>query len=131
MAAAALIGTVVTVAGPSDTVQAAVPATIPLTFTNNSGRGDQVYVYNLGTELSTARSRGRLPQRHLGLDAYQVAVHRRRREGLPLRDRAGVGPTAAVVGGGGGRPPPPAGTANGVGPRPGAGFFGYPRRSNG
>ncbi|MFB7405793.1 glycoside hydrolase family 64 protein [Streptomyces sp. NPDC056202] len=55
LAAAALIGTVVTVAGPSDTVQAAVPATIPLTFTNNSGRGEQVYVYNLGTELSTGR----------------------------------------------------------------------------
>ncbi|MFC9387842.1 sugar hydrolase [Streptomyces venezuelae] len=54
-AAAALIGTAVTLAGPSEPVEAAVPATIPLTFTNNSGRGDQVYVYNLGTELSTGR----------------------------------------------------------------------------
>ncbi|MFE5480902.1 glycoside hydrolase family 64 protein [Streptomyces sp. NPDC056527] len=63
--AAALVGTVVTVAGPSPTVQAAVtgsaaapaavPATIPLTFTNNSRRAEQVYVYNLGTELSTGR----------------------------------------------------------------------------
>ncbi|MFC8989226.1 sugar hydrolase [Streptomyces sp. SID8111] len=34
---------------------AAVPATIPLTITNNSGRADQVYVYNLGTQLSTGR----------------------------------------------------------------------------
>ncbi|MEU7037617.1 glycoside hydrolase family 64 protein [Streptomyces sp. NPDC046237] len=64
--AAALIGTAVTLAGPSPTVQAAtaetatagaaaVPATIPLTFTNNSGRNEQIYVYNLGTELSTGR----------------------------------------------------------------------------
>ncbi|MGW7431723.1 glycoside hydrolase family 64 protein [Streptomyces sp. NPDC054861] len=56
LTAAALIGTAVTVAGPSPTVQAAaVPATIPLTFTNNSGRSEPVYVYNLGTELSTGR----------------------------------------------------------------------------
>ncbi|MFD3946137.1 glycoside hydrolase family 64 protein [Streptomyces sp. NPDC058579] len=59
--AAALIGTVVTLAGPSPTVHAAtagtaaVPATIPLTFKNNSGRSDRIYVYNLGTELSTGR----------------------------------------------------------------------------
>ncbi|UJW31967.1 glycoside hydrolase family 64 protein [Saccharothrix sp. AJ9571] len=33
----------------------AVPATIPLTITNNSGRADPIYVYNLGTELSTGR----------------------------------------------------------------------------
>ncbi|WP_328988884.1 glycoside hydrolase family 64 protein [Kribbella sp. NBC_01245] len=33
----------------------AVPATIPLTITNNSGRGDAIYIYNLGTELSTGR----------------------------------------------------------------------------
>ncbi|MEU4272887.1 glycoside hydrolase family 64 protein [Streptomyces sp. NPDC026092] len=51
----------VTLAGPSPTVQAApagtaaVPATIPLTFKNNSGRSDRIYVYNLGTELSTGR----------------------------------------------------------------------------
>ncbi|MFG2902260.1 glycoside hydrolase family 64 protein [Streptomyces zaomyceticus] len=55
LAAAALISTGVAVAGSSDSAQAAVPATIPLTFTNNSGRGDQVYIYNLGTELSTGR----------------------------------------------------------------------------
>ena len=35
---------------------ASVPtATIPLTFTNNSGRGDQVYIYNLGTLLTTGQ----------------------------------------------------------------------------
>ena len=34
---------------------AAVPATIPLTFTNNSGRGDQVYVYDIGTLLATGQ----------------------------------------------------------------------------
>ncbi|MFF0273623.1 glycoside hydrolase family 64 protein [Streptomyces sp. NPDC004330] len=55
LVAAALIGTAVAVVGPSDSVEAAVPATIPLTFANNSGRGEQVYVYNLGTELSTGR----------------------------------------------------------------------------
>ncbi|GAA4789740.1 glycoside hydrolase family 64 protein [Streptomyces ziwulingensis] len=33
----------------------AVPATIPLQITNNSGRAEPVYVYNLGTELSTGR----------------------------------------------------------------------------
>ncbi|MFE5731089.1 glycoside hydrolase family 64 protein [Streptomyces sp. NPDC056528] len=55
LAAAALVGTGVTVAVSSDPAEAAVPATIPLTFTNNSGRGEQVYVYNLGTELSTGR----------------------------------------------------------------------------
>ncbi|MFC8176168.1 glycoside hydrolase family 64 protein [Streptomyces sp. NPDC057242] len=55
LAAAALLGTGVTVAVSSDPADAAVPATIPLTFANNSGRGEQVYVYNLGTELSTGR----------------------------------------------------------------------------
>ncbi|HET6860459.1 MAG TPA: glycoside hydrolase family 64 protein [Streptomyces sp.] len=33
----------------------AVPATIPLQITNNSGRSDPIYVYNLGTQLSTGR----------------------------------------------------------------------------
>jgi len=37
------------------TAAEAVPATIPLTITNNSGRGDAIYIYNLGTELSTGR----------------------------------------------------------------------------
>ncbi|GAA1987270.1 glycoside hydrolase family 64 protein [Amycolatopsis minnesotensis] len=35
--------------------EAAVPATIPLEITNNSGRADPVYVYNLGTLLSTGQ----------------------------------------------------------------------------
>ncbi|MGW3245316.1 glycoside hydrolase family 64 protein [Streptomyces sp. NPDC001070] len=39
----------------SPRAEAAVPATIPLTFTNNSGRGEPVYIYDLGTELSTGR----------------------------------------------------------------------------
>lgn len=34
---------------------AAVPATIPLTVKNDSGRAEPVYLYNLGTELSTGR----------------------------------------------------------------------------
>ncbi|WP_158853220.1 glycoside hydrolase family 64 protein [Saccharothrix deserti] len=33
----------------------AVPATIPLTFKNNSGRGDQIHIYTLGTLLSTGQ----------------------------------------------------------------------------
>ena len=36
-------------------VHAAVPATIPLKITNNSGRGGPVYVYDLGTLLSTGQ----------------------------------------------------------------------------
>jgi hypothetical protein len=34
---------------------AAVPTTIPLQITNNSGRGDQVYLYDIGTLLSTGQ----------------------------------------------------------------------------
>jgi hypothetical protein len=34
---------------------AAVPATIPLLLQNNSGRGDQVFIYNLGTLLTTGQ----------------------------------------------------------------------------
>ncbi|TWD29350.1 beta-1,3-glucanase [Streptomyces sp. T12] len=34
---------------------AAVPDTIPLTITNNSGRAEPVHLYNLGTQLSTGR----------------------------------------------------------------------------
>jgi len=41
--------------GAGTPAHAAVPATIPLKITNNSSRGEQVYVYNLGTELSTGR----------------------------------------------------------------------------
>lgn len=35
--------------------EAAVPDTIPVTFTNNSGRNEPVYIYDLGTQLSTGR----------------------------------------------------------------------------
>ncbi|MFC0434003.1 glycoside hydrolase family 64 protein [Kutzneria buriramensis] len=35
--------------------QAAVPATIPLKITNSSGRGDAVYIYDLGTNLATGQ----------------------------------------------------------------------------
>ncbi|WP_079023530.1 glycoside hydrolase family 64 protein [Streptomyces odonnellii] len=35
--------------------EAAVPETIPLTITNNSGRAEPVYLYNLGTLLTTGR----------------------------------------------------------------------------
>jgi hypothetical protein len=41
--------------GSAAPAQAAVPATIPLQITNNSGRSGPLYVYNLGTELSTGR----------------------------------------------------------------------------
>ncbi|MFI6619686.1 glycoside hydrolase family 64 protein [Streptomyces sp. NPDC050528] len=37
------------------TADAAVPATIPLKITNNSGRGDAVYIYDLGTNLTTGQ----------------------------------------------------------------------------
>src|SRR3954447_26049559 len=56
----AVVAAAATVAGvlsahadrPAD---AAVPATIPLTITNNSGRADPVYIYNLGTLLTTGQ----------------------------------------------------------------------------
>lgn len=50
----ALAGSLLAV-GASSTPAHAVPATIPLKITNNSGRGDQVYIYNVGTELATGR----------------------------------------------------------------------------
>ncbi|MFJ7330768.1 glycoside hydrolase family 64 protein [Streptomyces cyaneofuscatus] len=53
-AALALAAGLTTVVGET-AAEAAVPATIPLTVRNDSGRGDQIYVYNLGTELSTGR----------------------------------------------------------------------------
>ncbi|WP_123995146.1 glycoside hydrolase family 64 protein [Streptomyces sp. SAI-126] len=52
--AAALLGAALTVLTPSS-ADAAVPSTIPLKLTNNSGRGDAVYVYTLGTLLSTGQ----------------------------------------------------------------------------
>ncbi|MEU4288016.1 glycoside hydrolase family 64 protein [Kribbella sp. NPDC026596] len=53
VAAAASVAGVLTAAigGPAQ----AVPATIPLQITNNSGRGDAVYIYNLGTNLATGQ----------------------------------------------------------------------------
>ncbi|MCL7381780.1 glycoside hydrolase family 64 protein [Streptomyces sp. 35G-GA-8] len=42
-------------AGPAAPAEAAVPTTIPLTITNNSGRTDPVYIYNLGTLLTTGQ----------------------------------------------------------------------------
>lgn len=50
--AAALVGALFSLGPPA---QAAVPDTIPLKITNNSGRGEALYVYNLGTQLSTGR----------------------------------------------------------------------------
>ena len=52
-AAAAVAGVLSAV--PDRPADAAVPATIPLTITNNSGRGDPVYIYNLGTNLATGQ----------------------------------------------------------------------------
>lgn len=53
LAAAATVaaGLIATGAGPAS----AVPATIPLKITNSSGRGDAVYIYNLGTNLTTGQ----------------------------------------------------------------------------
>jgi hypothetical protein len=51
-AAASLAAAALASAAPA---QAAVPATIPLKITNNSGRGDAVYVYDLGTNLATGQ----------------------------------------------------------------------------
>ncbi|MFI9383643.1 glycoside hydrolase family 64 protein [Kutzneria sp. NPDC052558] len=50
-AAAVAVGTLTAVTP----AQAAVPATIPLQITNNSGRGDAVYLYDLGTNLATGQ----------------------------------------------------------------------------
>ncbi|MEV0096861.1 glycoside hydrolase family 64 protein [Streptomyces sp. NPDC050738] len=54
--AALAVAAALLIASPSaPAAEAAVPATIPLTLTNNSGRGDQVFVYVIGTELATGR----------------------------------------------------------------------------
>ncbi|MFF4836077.1 glycoside hydrolase family 64 protein [Streptomyces sp. NPDC001315] len=50
--AATLVGSLLTLGAPAE---AAVPATIPLKVTNNSGRGEPVYVYDLGTSLTTGQ----------------------------------------------------------------------------
>jgi hypothetical protein len=54
---AALVTTAagITAAVTAPVAQAAVPATIPLQITNNSGRADQVFVYDLGTLLATGQ----------------------------------------------------------------------------
>ncbi|MFJ3670620.1 glycoside hydrolase family 64 protein [Streptomyces sp. NPDC090106] len=54
LVAAALFGTLLALGTPSASA-AAVPATIPLKITNNSARGDAVYLYNLGTNLATGQ----------------------------------------------------------------------------
>ena len=51
-ALAIAVTTAVAVAAPA---QAAGPDRLPVTLTNSSGRGDAVYVYVLGTNLSTGR----------------------------------------------------------------------------
>ncbi|MFG2352197.1 glycoside hydrolase family 64 protein [Streptomyces sp. NPDC048521] len=53
-AAAALVGGLLAL-GATDRADAAVPDTIPLKITNNSGRSEPVYVYDLGTQLSSGR----------------------------------------------------------------------------
>nr|WP_223290975.1 glycoside hydrolase family 64 protein [Streptomyces avicenniae] len=52
LAAALAAATGLTVLGPAPAAQA-VPDTIPLTITNDSGRSEPVYIYNLGTQLSS------------------------------------------------------------------------------
>ncbi|MDT0433945.1 glycoside hydrolase family 64 protein [Streptomyces sp. NPDC005840] len=49
-----MLTAVLSVQAPSS-AEAAVPATIPLKITNNSGRGDAVYVYIIGTQLSNGQ----------------------------------------------------------------------------
>ncbi|MFD3311219.1 glycoside hydrolase family 64 protein [Streptomyces sp. NPDC058656] len=55
LVAAATVTTGLTTVGPASRAEAAVPTTIPLEFKNNSGRGDQIYIYNIGTLLSTGQ----------------------------------------------------------------------------
>ncbi|WP_405995760.1 glycoside hydrolase family 64 protein [Streptomyces sp. NBC_00986] len=54
LGAATAVATMIALATPL-TADAAVPATIPLKITNNSGRGDAVYIYDLGTNLTTGQ----------------------------------------------------------------------------
>ncbi|XUL93452.1 glycoside hydrolase family 64 protein [Streptomyces galilaeus] len=54
LGAATAVATMLALATPL-TADAAVPATIPLKITNSSGRGDAVYIYNLGTNLATGQ----------------------------------------------------------------------------
>ncbi|MFE1929323.1 glycoside hydrolase family 64 protein [Streptomyces sp. NPDC056669] len=54
-ASALLLALGMTALAPEASARSAVPSTIPLKFTNNSGRGDQIYVYTIGTLLSTGQ----------------------------------------------------------------------------
>ncbi|MGW3954733.1 glycoside hydrolase family 64 protein [Streptomyces sp. NPDC004752] len=54
VAATALVGGLLALGAP-DRADAAVPDTIALTVTNNSGRTDPVYLYDLGTRLATGQ----------------------------------------------------------------------------
>jgi hypothetical protein len=49
-----LVGALLTF-GAAPPADAAVPATIPLKITNSSGRGEPVYIYTLGTSLTTGQ----------------------------------------------------------------------------
>lgn len=51
---AVLLGALAGLAAPAP-ADAAVPATIPLTITNSSGRGDPLFLYDLGTSLTTGQ----------------------------------------------------------------------------
>ncbi|MGA5039622.1 glycoside hydrolase family 64 protein [Streptomyces capoamus] len=53
-AASALLGGLLVLGAPVP-AGAAVPDTVPLKITNNSGRSEPVYVYDLGTQLSSGR----------------------------------------------------------------------------
>ncbi|WP_433608200.1 beta-1,3-glucanase family protein [Dactylosporangium sp. CA-139114] len=53
VAVPAAVAAAVTVAAPASL--AVGPAVLPMTVTNNTGRGDAVYLYVLGTNLSTGR----------------------------------------------------------------------------
>ncbi|MFJ4846733.1 glycoside hydrolase family 64 protein [Streptomyces sp. NPDC088733] len=53
--AALLVAVGLTALDSTSRAGAAVPATIPLTVTNNSGRTGPVYLYDLGTQLSTGQ----------------------------------------------------------------------------
>jgi hypothetical protein len=53
-AAAALVGGLLAL-GAQDRAGAAVPDTLALTITNDSGRSDPVYLYDLGTQLSSGQ----------------------------------------------------------------------------
>ncbi|MFF0021502.1 MULTISPECIES: glycoside hydrolase family 64 protein [unclassified Streptomyces] len=54
-AAVATLAAALLAFGAPTRAEAAVPATIPLKFTNNSGRSGPVYIYDLGTLLATGQ----------------------------------------------------------------------------